>query len=392
MTSATRWGGLAVIAGGLLFVARAGAQERDLSKETAERLRVEAQRLEIVYSEAIRNADQIGKTNPARAVEILLAAKGQIDADTDALKAERRADLSRWLRNAIKSFDEKAVNSVITPGPTGRPGTGTGHVRSDPAADEARRAKEEAERRIKGTKDVLVAQAEIRRQAAEGFNQTNLAVLRLMIPEYRDISFPADWPEKSKRRTKGIQLTEKEKVIVKALNTLMTIEVEGKTFREVLDYLKDKTGMSFIVDQRALDELNITYKSPVNLNLRNVTTRTVLKKMLADLGLVYVMKDEAIQITTPARAKEMLSVRMYSVADLMPAVDMRFGPIVTQLQMYQTLQQLVLLIVGTVEPDSWEVNGKGGLGTISFYAPTMSLVVKQTAEMHYLLGLSAVGR
>ncbi len=56
------------------------------------------------------------------------------------------------------------------------------------------------------------------------------------------------------------------------------------------------------------------------------------------------------------------------------------------------MQMLIVMVTQTVEPDSWEVNGKGGLGTIVFYPPTMSLVVKQTAEMHYLMGLSGVGR
>jgi hypothetical protein len=389
MLSAIRWGGLAIVAGPFLLVRPVAAQDL---KDTAERLRVEAQRLELMVADAIKRSDEIGKSNPTRAIQILREAKGQLAADSEALKPERRADLGRKIDNRIRDWEARADNVVVTPGTTVKPGTGTGTPRRDPAADEARRLKEEADRRIASGKGALVARDEILRQREEGFTQANMAVLKSAIPEYRDVSFPRDWAEKMAKRNKGIQLTDLEKTIVKALNTVMSIEVEGKTFKEVLDDLKERTKMPIVVDPRALEDLNITYNSPINLSLKNVTTRTVLKKMLADLGLVYVMKGEAIQITTPARAKEMLSTRVYSVADLVPVFDMRLGPIVNQLQAYQTMQMLIVMITQTVEPDSWEVNGKGGLGTITFSPIGMSLVVKQTAEMHYLLGLSGVGR
>src|SRR5207249_4073291 len=102
-------------------------------------------------------------------------------------------------------------------------------------------------------------------------------------------------------------------------------------FKDVLEYIKEKTGVPIIVDPRALEDLNITYASTFNVKLGNVTLRTVLKKLLGELGLVYVMKDNAIQVTTPARAKELLSIRIYSVADLMPAADMRMPAFMTQM-------------------------------------------------------------
>jgi hypothetical protein len=101
-----------------------------------------------------------------------------------------------------------------------------------------------------------------------------------------------------------------------------------------------------------------------------------------------VVKDQSIQITTPARAKDMMSIRTYSVADLMPVVDMRMPLVLQRAQAYQTLQMLVVMITQNVEPDSWEVNGKGGHGTIIFDPVQFMLVVKQTAEVHYLMGLS----
>ena len=47
-------------------------------------------------------------------------------------------------------------------------------------------------------------------------------------------------------------------------------------------------------------------------------------------------------------------------------------------------QELVELIQTTIAPDTWDV--KGGLGTIVYFAPGKSLVVRQTSEVHGNLG------
>jgi hypothetical protein len=392
MLGAIRYGGLAALTACLLLQQPVAAQ--DLRKDTEERLRVAAQRLEVMVSDAIERSDKIAKANPSGAIRILREAKSELAADTEALKPERREALGRKIDLRIKSWEALADNPVVTPGTTVKPGPGPGTPQRDPAADEARQQKELADRRFSGPKDYLREKADIERQRADGFSKEYLALLKTSIPEYRDMTFPRDWVEKMARRNKGIQLTDLEKQIVKALNTIIEVDYEGKTFKDVLDDLKERSKMPISVDPRALEDLNITYASMLNVKLGKVTTRTVLKKITAELGLTYIMKNETILITTPARAKEMLTTRMYSVADLMPAVDMRY-PLLFQnqtFQAYQTIQTLVLMITQTVEPESWEINGKGGLGTITFYPPTMSLVVKQTAEMHYLMGLSGVGR
>jgi hypothetical protein len=46
--------------------------------------------------------------------------------------------------------------------------------------------------------------------------------------------------------------------------------------------------------------------------------------------------------------------------------------------------------MGTIEPNSWEARGAQGGGTIAYDPITMSLIIKQTAEVHYQL--SGLGR
>ena len=47
-------------------------------------------------------------------------------------------------------------------------------------------------------------------------------------------------------------------------------------------------------------------------------------------------------------------------------------------------QELVELIQTTIAPDTWDTNG--GLGTIVYFGPSKSLVVRQTSEVHGNLG------
>ena len=117
---------------------------------------------------------------------------------------------------------------------------------------------------------------------------------------------------------------------------------------------------------------------------KNVTLRTVLRKVLGDLGLAYIIKDGSIQVTTPLRAKETLTVRTYYLGDMALVTDFRLPAVLTQLQAVQNASQIIDAIQSSIDPQSWRANG--GTGTILFDPRTLSLVVKQSAEVHFMLG------
>jgi hypothetical protein len=346
---------------GLVFLVCALPPDRPASprpsdlRETLQRQMVEAERLERVVAEAIRKADAVGRTNPTRAVDILKAAKAQFDAVGELLEPERREALLRQITQALRTWDT-------------RPDLGEF------------RAWREFEKQ---------GYFFLRPDRVVPRNEDSVPPLVRAVPPFDGSAFPDNWESVARQRNLLINLTETERKIVKTLNTLMSYEVEGKTLKEALDELRERTKMPIVVDERALNDLKITENVPVKLELKNMTTRTVLRRLLGDVQLTYVMHDQTIRITTPARAREMLKTRVYSVADLMPLSGGGIPTVFGQAQAYQTLQMLVVLVTQTVEPDSWEVNGKGGLGTITFDPKRFVLVVKQTTEMHYLLGLSA---
>jgi hypothetical protein len=201
-----------------------------------------------------------------------------------------------------------------------------------------------------------------------------------------DYTLPADWVEKSKRGYKQVQLTQRERAILRELNTTRSVEFKGETFQEVINYLSKTTGQTITVPKNVLESAGVTYDTPIKLELKNVTTRSILKKMLAELNLTYIIKDEAIEITTLERATRTLTTRTYYVGDLVAAYqDDLFSAVYNQILMDQQLNSLAGMIINTYDPESWQT--RGGAGTISFDPITRTLVVRQTAEFHYLMNV-----
>ena len=52
--------------------------------------------------------------------------------------------------------------------------------------------------------------------------------------------------------------------------------------------------------------------------------------------------------------------------------------------MLQNAQMIINSIESSVEPQMWKSNG--GPGSITFHEPSQSLVIRASAEMHYMLG------
>jgi hypothetical protein len=402
---------VAVLAVGL-FAVQAPAE--DLLKEAKQRLEVERQRVEQEVQDIVKEADALSKNKPGKAAERLKAALAILDDDS-TLREDRRESLKRKIRLQIKFLegDERNLRSTVDVG------SDLKRAREDERRREVEKIKDtlnqisdlrragrsteanalaaELNRQYPGSKaleatritgirtDVLADARQIRDLQNTRNLQIDNDIRRSAIPEVNDMTFPKDWKEKSERRTK-LKITEKERAIMKALNTPITVEFkDNTTFQEALDYLQKLTGQTVLVDNQTLKEVGVDYTTVVNVNLRKATFRTVLKKVLADLGLTYIVKDESIQIVTPQVARETLSSRVYYVGDVVGATDLRWGPIITQLQMQQNVLNLMNIIQSTIEPNSWQINN--GPGSIVFEPVTMSFIVRQTAEIHFMLGL-----
>jgi general secretion pathway protein D len=403
-----------------LTVAALAVAQDDPLRDVQRRREVAAQKLEADIKEAFAEASRVEKTNPAKALELLQNMQSRVN-DDDVLKATQRdfyrRKISAWIRDLERNVDQVTRQQIEEAARRAqlaarreddkrkgeeydkldRSLTLMRSLRAQGRFDEASKLANElankypespavmAARRTMSGSDQLAEQRKLKAEREARIALVFRDVEKSSMPPIGDIEFPSaeKWREISKRRSVN-KLTEKEAAILRALNAPMNAEFKNQPWQEVMDWLKDRMGIPIIVDKEALETAMINPEtSNVNFSLKNVATRTVLKKLLADYNLTFVIKDEMIQVVTKDKAKEMTTARTYYLGDLVAVTDFRFGPAFNQFQMMQNVAALIDTIQNSVEPGSWAPNGPG---TITFDARSLSIIVKQTAEVHLMLG------
>jgi hypothetical protein len=408
-----------------LTVAAAGLAQDPADTEALEQVRkraeVAAQKTESEVRDLLREVREIKPADQAKVAERLKTALSTLEAD-DNLPAGRRDVLARSLRERIRTVEAngpKSADEVLAEQKAranrrrpakeapGAPGADEARQRfaeirdlqkNGQTADASRKAGDFAKDRpvdpavqaSASTANATHRAADARRLKLDG-EARRFAALREVEnaaqPPRWDVEFPKDWAIRTKDRGTAVKLTVKEKSLLQALNTPVTVSFKGTRFEEVIEYLQTTTGQTILVDKTALDEAQITYETPVTVSAKGVTVRTLLRKVLNDLGLAYIIKDEAIQAVTVQRARESLVVRSYYIGDLLAGLytlpGVGFGAGSNPAQSQVVVNMLIDTIQTSVDAQSWKSNN--GPGTITFSPATMSLVISASAEVHALL-------
>jgi type II secretory pathway component GspD/PulD (secretin) len=231
-----------------------------------------------------------------------------------------------------------------------------------------------------------------------------------------------------------------EKEIERKLTTPITLSFQDAPLATVIDDLRTVHNVNIVVDTQAMQEDGISLDSPVSIKLMEVSLRSALNLILHQCRLTWIIKDEVLQITTEAHAKDRLKPTTYQVADLVipiesfgdirnPYIPPNLGTPVNPPQPYaptplmgsgvlpggtptgsamgpqangstpfasaqqsgngttvsrrpanNTMEEtLIKLITSTIAPRSW--SDMGGPGTIEYFPLTMALVINQTADI-----------
>ncbi|MFT5525617.1 MAG: hypothetical protein ACI9HK_003587 [Pirellulaceae bacterium] len=143
------------------------------------------------------------------------------------------------------------------------------------------------------------------------------------------------------------------------------LEFTNAKLGDVVRYISSETGINFELDEKSLDEIGISPNVTVTFECKETALDQALKRMLKDLELTYVIRDEVVLISTPEEAECKLAVRIYPVRDLV--ID-------------RNSKELERALYRIVTPQSWDHNG--GPGTIDRFERTTSLVIAQTDYVH----------
>ncbi len=156
-------------------------------------------------------------------------------------------------------------------------------------------------------------------------------------------------------------LDEREAAIEAALSEPTSFDFDKKPLGDVEVFLEQEHQLQVQFDGKALADAGIRSATPITHHLHDVKLRSALDLLLRDLELTYVVCDEVLLITTKSEAEQMLTTRVYPVANLLAPRD--DGVLVT----FRTnFGELIELITSSIVPESWDETG--GPGTIKMHS------------------------
>jgi len=318
---------------------------------------------------------------PIEAREALRKVLGRLEDDL-TLTERQRTSLMQQVRNRLRAViqaarvqeeadDAAAKKEVVKSRPGDRTITGGGERQGSGKASDT------AKDFIKNAKDRLdtVKNSKSRKEKGLLDNQAEIDRSASMVMEQR---ITPRFIAASERRQQ--KLTAKEKALLKMLNSTLSVDFKDTTLKEALELIQEKTNnaLPIFLDEGSLKEANIESDEPVTFKVRKATVRTILKKILADKGLTYVIKEATLLVVTPQKAREMMVVRTYPVGDLLGSNNPFLDPF--GFQQLAAINALINVIKTTIEPSIWEQGG-----TITFFPPG-SLIIRAPAELHYQMG------
>ncbi len=125
-------------------------------------------------------------------------------------------------------------------------------------------------------------------------------------------------------------------------------------------------GLPVTFDMDALEQLGVSLDDPVSVGLRRTSLGGILEAMLARRGLIYVVADGLILVTSPESRRTVPHTVRYTVSDLTGTEK-------------AGLEELARRLRKLVAPESWQE--AGGPGTIEVADGAWRVV--QTDPVHY---------
>ncbi|HLJ94322.1 MAG TPA: hypothetical protein VKU02_14140 [Gemmataceae bacterium] len=390
------WLGMALLISPSILLGQGSIGRDTDALDQARRLQqVATQKVESEIRTVLRDAERQMASDPAGAEEQLKGALSRLENDT-VLSESRRETLKRLLKDRIRVAASTAQEAARQTAEQGAKQAKVAAFRM--AADQSLTSQEAMLRLRQGiqkwqkeagnpaaasaaerTNSMADRVMENRQLQTERERRTTDALRQIdrtaLLPR-SDFELPKDWKARTQNRkgSNDIPLTPKERAVLRTLDAPISVSFKNSRFEDVIDYLQTVTGLPIAVHRTALEAVGVSYDTPVTLQIKGVALRSVLRKILNELGLAYVVKDETLQVVTAEEARATLVVRVHYIGDLLFG-----GELARQIQ----AAQLIELITSTIEPQSWQ--GHGGSGKIFYDDLRRSLVIQQSAEVQPVL-------
>jgi uncharacterized membrane protein YgcG len=200
--------------------------------------------------------------------------------------------------------------------------------------------------------------------------QSSLAVAQAEQAE-KDKQTPAPIPEKLDANAQTRLKLEK----------FIDVDFVDMPLIQVIDRLSEITDVQFQLDIRLLSDVGITSDTPITREFKHYPAEMVLRLILRDLGLTYLLDNGVVIVTTPEEAETILETRVYRIDDLVPSrlvKEKETAANTGENKINVDYDGLIDLITSTVKPTTWDA--VGGPGSLAPYRGT--LVISQTQDVH----------
>ena len=173
-----------------------------------------------------------------------------------------------------------------------------------------------------------------------------------------------------------------EQRIEQALAQRGSLDAVEKPLRDVVQELSRQFQVQIVVSQKRLEEASVSPDTPITKTLHSLPLESILRRVLADLELGFIVRDNVLLITTPEDIESQLDTRVFPVLDLVTQLGRR--PQGASANAERDYVSLIDTITCTIAPDTWDA--LGGPGSITAFDNAGVLVISQTDEIQVQVG------
>lgn len=164
------------------------------------------------------------------------------------------------------------------------------------------------------------------------FRKHSVGNLESSLPYAELMTFPADWPEITYRRQLGLAEAagdvEANRRVEDKLRDPVPINFENISLANVIDYLRNTTGLNFHVNWTALQNIGVERDFPINLQLTNVPASQAMDLILQEASagneldpLGWAVHEGLVRISTERELKRTtVTTRIFDIRDLLVQV------------------------------------------------------------------------
>ena len=156
---------------------------------------------------------------------------------------------------------------------------------------------------------------------------------------------------------------ERELQLRKSLNNRIDVDFNNIPLSAAIEYISKTLDIPILIDDKALEQENITRDETITLKLKQAKMVDVLILMLEPLQLAFVIENELFRITSKNTSRNV--IRFYDMSYLLPDSGL--------------ITELLAALETSITPDQWQ--NAGGSASMKTVGSMLLIVAPQESQL-----------